>query len=376
MLPERIAPEDLRDFARSFGWDVLPEALADGRYVMNHPDIARRQVNFPMQADSLGYEEASHLALEKLAEIHNLRMADALDRVRMVGDDLIRFRVASAHATDESLPLRFAARMLRGVEELLLSAACTVLRPLTHHPDLYLREAGQLLEHAQLRHTQRGSFVLQVSCPVAVVAMPASQAAPGAPTSFVRASMVAVQDGVRALVRAIESDTVEAFVQSLEAAPSPVVTSNLCAALGRLHDERIQNSIDLSFHWSSKIPLRTGHAPVEVIRIRSEHFERIEAVRRALRPVEHGRNRVFVASVVQLDGTGGSAAGGGEVVVALLHEGEALRARLLLGPQAYQRAVLAYRNPPAFVRIEGRMATGPEPRTFEHVASFTLVGPP
>jgi hypothetical protein len=159
MLPDLPAPGDIRDFARSLGWEVLPDVIIDGRFVMGNPNFARRQIIVPLDARVEGYGEASSLAIEKLAEIHGLRAADALERVRTVGDDLMQLRVASAGASDDSLPLSFAAHMLRGVEEVLRCAACTVLRPLAHHPDLYQEDANRLVEQAQLRHTQRGSFV-------------------------------------------------------------------------------------------------------------------------------------------------------------------------------------------------------------------------
>jgi hypothetical protein len=378
MPADFVAPTDLHDFARSLGWQAMPEAIAGGRYVMSNPHFPRRQIVIPLDFNVPGYDEASSVAVEKLADMHKLGIADTLDRVRTLGDDLMRFRVTGSRATDHSLPLSFAAHMLRGVEEVLLSSACTVLRSLTHHPNLHREPAVRLIEHTRLGHTQRGSFVLQVSCPVDAIALPSLRLRSDVKGSFVRASMIAARNGVHQLVRAIETETLDAFVDSQRTAASPVVSANLCEALGRLNDERIRNSVDLSFRWAPRIPLGEEFAPAEVIRIKSGYFGRIEEVRRALRSTEDERTHVFVGTVVQLDyylDLAGQPVG--EAVVALLlPEGEVVRARVTLNVADYQRAVSAHLTEHSFVRIEGILSTGRELRTLDHVTSFTLVGPP
>src|SRR5439155_9539989 len=71
-----------------------------------------------------------------------------------------------ADDVDAGLPLLFANSMVTGAAHMLRAAACTVMKPQPHHPRLNRFEAQQIVEVARFRHTQPGSFVLKVSCPV------------------------------------------------------------------------------------------------------------------------------------------------------------------------------------------------------------------
>ena len=42
-----ITPSELRDFAKAFGWTLVPEAIQDQLFVLNHPENKKRQIIFP-----------------------------------------------------------------------------------------------------------------------------------------------------------------------------------------------------------------------------------------------------------------------------------------------------------------------------------------
>lgn len=161
-----IAPTDLRDYAKAKGWALLKEASKDRLYVMTHPAFEHHQLVFPMDATAPDFLQAVTLAIEKLAAIDGRSPQSILKSLLEVGDDAISFKVESPCLTEQSVPLAFAASMLEGVKQLLLSSVCTVLRPQIHHPRLDLTEAQQLIEVTRFRNTQMDGFVLNVSCPV------------------------------------------------------------------------------------------------------------------------------------------------------------------------------------------------------------------
>jgi hypothetical protein len=283
--------------------------------------------------------------------------------------------VTSNASFDDGLPLSFAASLLMGAEQILLASACTVLHPQTHHPRLHGAEAAQLAGHARFGHTERGSFVVRVSCPVDAMETPLHDLA-HANESFVRMTMLTARNGVRQLVRAIEGDSLSRFVDSQRAAASPLVSSNLCEALTRLHNDDMHNNIDMSFRWATTVALPQDAGTGESIRIRSDYFGRIDDVRQELRAVEHDREDVFIGTVEHLNGEfdiEGNRAG--EIVVALLlREGEIIKARVVLDQEQYARAVTAHLDDRALVRIAGRLRPGRQPRTMTDVTSFILIG--
>ncbi|CAN7685711.1 hypothetical protein [Caballeronia sp. LjRoot31] len=377
MAIKDLSPSGLRDFVKSLGWESLPDGIVDRLYVMHHAAAPRRQIVIPMDQDAPDYAEACELALSKLADLQGMKLADLVQLAAISRDDSIYYRVTSGGSVDDGLPLSFAASLLLGAEQILLASACTVLRPQTHHPRLHRAEATQLAGHARFGHTERGSFVVRVSCPVDAMETPSMPDLAHANDSFVRMTMLTARNGVRQLVRAIEEDGLSRFVDSQKAAASPVVSSNLCEALTRLHNDDVRNNIDMSFRWATTVALPQDATPGENIRIRSDYFGRIDDVRRELRAVERDRDDVFIGTVEHLNGEfdiEGNRAG--EVVVALLlREGEIIKARVVLDQEQYARAVTAHLDDRTLVRIAGRLRPGRQPRTMTDVTSFILIGP-
>ncbi|WP_152693116.1 hypothetical protein [Caballeronia mineralivorans] len=190
-------------------------------------------------------------------------------------------------------------------------------------------------------------------------------------------TMLTARNGVRQLVDAIESDTLTSFVDSQKLADSPIVSSNLCEALTRLHNDDMRNNIDMSFRWATTVALPQNVAAGENIRIQSDYFGRIDEVRRELRAVERDRDDVFIGTVEHLNGEfdiEGNRAG--EVVVALLlRDDETIKARVVPDQEQYARAVATHLDDRTFVRIAGRLRPGRQPRTLIDVTSFSLIGP-
>jgi hypothetical protein len=67
-----ITPSELRDFAKAFGWTLVPEAIQDQLFVLNHPENKKRQIIFPSDANAPGYLDSLSLVLEKLSDILKL----------------------------------------------------------------------------------------------------------------------------------------------------------------------------------------------------------------------------------------------------------------------------------------------------------------
>lgn len=111
---------------------LLKEAAKDRLYVMSHSLFERRQLVFPMDTTAPDYIESETLIVEKLAALEARTPEAVLKSLLEVGDDSISFRVTAQRADANSVPLSFAGSMIAGAQQLLLSSACTVLRPQVH----------------------------------------------------------------------------------------------------------------------------------------------------------------------------------------------------------------------------------------------------
>lgn len=371
-----IPPTDLRDYAKDKGWVLFKEAAKDRLYVMTNPHFEYRQLVFPMDTTAPDYSESVMLVVSKLADLEGRSTQAVIKSLLEVGDDAIAFRVTTPRLGEKWLPLAFAGSMVTGVQQLLLASACTVLKPQAHHPRLSRTEAQQFLETAKFRHTQPGSFVLNVSCPVQGLDVQAPLLPDETDAPFVRRTTATLRKALGELVTAIETDSLDIFVESTKNSANPIVSSNLCEALTRFEDSSLKNSVEIGITWAAAIPKPANEGRVSVIRIQHDYFPRIEEVRRELRSKEHHLEDVFPATVERLDGEmgpGGKRAG--EVILRLLTADgdELVRARASLTAEQYEQADKAHMKDGAFVTVTGKLHPGRQPRQLSDIKSFELM---
>lgn len=374
-LDTLIAPTDLRDYAKAQGWVLLKEAAKDRLYVMTNPRFERRQLVFPMDTTAPDYAEAVQLMVDKLATMEGRTPQDVLKSLLEVGDDSISFRVTSPRPDENFLPFSFASSMIAGAQQLLLASACTVLRPQAHHPRLGRTETQQFLEATRFRHTQPGSFVLNVSCPVQAMDVQAPLLLDEIEAPFVRRATIMLRRSLGELVTAIETDSLDELVEKTQKSESPLISSNFCEALTRFEDESLKNSVDIGITWAASIPRPANEPTVSVVRVQHDYFSRIEEVRRELRSVEKHTDDTFIGTVERLDGEMGmDGHRSGEVILSLLlPEGEQVRVRTNLNAEHYAKADQAHMTEGTYVKVAGRLHPGRQPRQLDDLRSFDLI---
>lgn len=370
-----LAPTDLRDYLLAQGWNLNQAGLADRLYVLANERCERRQLVFPMDITAPDYEESVGKVIDKLSEIQRQPPQTLIAEVQAIKDDVVRFRVASQTSPDFILSLDFASTLVRATEQVFRAAACTAVKPRTHHPRLSLSEAGQFVEKAHFGHTEPGSFIFKISCPIHALDLQENLALQHSDVPFVRKATLSLKRGLVQLVDAIEAGTLDRLVDALKRSQMPLVSSNLCEALQSMHDEQIENSIDISVQWSSLLQVADEDSHRSVIRIQSDYFSRIEEVRRELRPVESHREDTFVGTVETLGGDMGiDGQRSGEVILALLlPEGESIRARINLPAEDYAIADQAHMTDGAYVQITGHLHPGRQPQQLTSISRFHLL---
>lgn len=370
-----IAPTDLRDYAKAKGWVLIKEAAKDRLYVLTNPSVSRGQLMFPMDTTAPDYAEAVTLVVEKLAAIECRSPQSVLKSLLEVGDDSIAFKVEAQRSNEQSLPLAFASSVLEGAQQMLLASVCTVLKPQIHHPRLSRAEAQQFIESARFRHTQPGSFVLNVSCPVQSmdVQAPLYENEPEAP--FVRRTTMVLYRSLAKLVNAIETDSLDALVQSEKRTTNPVLSSNFCEALTRLEDRSLKNSVEIDIVWAPSLAAPAGERPISVVRVQNDYFSRIDEVRRELRAAENQTDDIFIGTVEQLEGEMGlDGRRSGDVILSLLlTEGVQVRARTQLNAEDYAKAYQAHMSERTYIKVAGLLHPGRQPRRLDQVRSFELI---
>ncbi|WP_157205462.1 hypothetical protein [Methylomonas koyamae] len=372
-----VTPIDLRELAKSLGWELVDEGLVDRLYVLRNKSYPRRQLVFPMDMTAPDYAESSYKQIEKLGEMLGECPRTLMARALNIRDDTLRFRVFSSQSADRSLPLGFATTLVSGVQQLLKASACTVMRPRVHHPRLTFSEAQQLIEKSRFGHTEPGSFVLRVSCPVHALDVQGELPSDDENSlPFVRRVTVSLKRGMEQLIRAIETDSLDRLVESVKAESAPLISSNLCEALNQFYDESLENGLDVSFEWSVSEPVAIKDSLKRPLRFQQDYFGRIEEVRRELRDSEGHTTDTFIGTVERLSGEmGEDGKRAGEVILNLLIQGESIRAKAILSSDQYYEADRAHMTEGAYIQVRGKLQPGRQPRQMSELSQFKLIAP-
>jgi hypothetical protein len=358
---------------------VEPKAIDDRLYVLTNPRFPKRQLVYPVEATAPDYCESVRSVAEKLAELERKPLQFILNRFQEVRDDTLRFGITFDRPSSSALPLLFAASIVAGAQQLLRVAACSVVNPQRHHPRLNRTEAQLLVDKSEFRHTEYGSFVLRVSCPVNALDVQGELLGLEKSGPFVRRAMLTVARSVEQLVSSVEADTLDKLVEETTSYETgPIISSNLCEALGRFKDEELNNALEISFSWAASMPLQEKTFVTRPIRIQPDYFSRIEEVGRALRSPEKDREDTFIGTVESLNGEiDPEGRRYGEVILALLmkEEGELVRARIDLTADQYRDADRAHMTSEAYIRVAGKLHPGRQPRRLTDIRLFELLGP-
>jgi hypothetical protein len=375
---QHIAPTDLRDLAKSLGWQQLQEAIVDSLYVLNNPMFPQRQLVFPLNTDAPDYDDAVEIVLHKIAEIQQKPLAYVISELNELKDDTLRFRVVDARNEDSYIPLSYAVSAINGAKEMFLSAACSVLKPQSFHPRLSRTEAQELVEKSRFRHTETGSFVLKVSTPVNAMELQGS-IFPEENFPFVRQTTLTMNQGLAKLVTAIEADTLTQLVDEIKQNPTPEISSNFCKSITNFQDEHNDFDLYVDFTWAGSLPVPANIVTKKIIKIQKDYFSRIDDVRRELRDNAQEKKKqedVFMASVERLDGElGNDGNRSGEVIFNLYQGSEILRARTTLDAEQYSIADKAHMTADAYIKLKGKLHSGNQPRNFTDISQFELIMP-
>jgi hypothetical protein len=371
-LYKHILPSDIRDYAKSRGWIFNQATIKDGFYLGSNSG-GGRQLNFPVNTDAADYFEAIDLTLKKLAEFDTKPVDFIISEIQELKDDCLRFKVIDDRNEEKYIPLSYAVSAINGAKDLFVSAASTVLKPQAHHPRMNRSEALELIDKSRFRHTERGSFILRVTCPVKAVETQSNLFEENIP--FVRQTTLTINKAVSDLVTAIQADTLDNLVDEIKQQQNHFISSNLCKAITNFQEEHEDFDLMLDFKWSLTQPQPQNFRVVNDIKIQRDYFARIDDVRRDLRNTEKQKEDFFVGSVERLDGEIIDGQRAGEVILNLYREDEIIRAKVILDAEQYKLADAAHMaaGDSAYIHLRGKLHTGNQPRLLTDISYFELI---
>ena len=368
---------EIRDYAISRGWTLVKEALKDGLFVLNSPNGDYTQLVFPKEEGVSAFQEMVYVSVNRLAAYYKLPFHRLIEDIQEVNDDVIALRYFSDNKIVNSISFQEAIDAVDATKQLLLSAASTIVNPVTFHPKLNRTEAQELVKKARFRHTKEGSFMLKVSIPFEPTHLPTTSLPDeSAERPFSRRAIELISESSAMILESIESDTIGELFQRQSSATKPLITYNFCDALSRLFDEERELPFQLIFNWSraSLLKFTAPTAPVQIT-FPFHHKYKIEEMKEYFAPSRNMLYDNFIATVETLDGSIGlDGKRSGQVTLSILYENEIIKTKANLQSEFYALAVDAHRGGATYVEICGLLKRNRRSNTIEEVASFKLRG--
>lgn len=333
-----VAPRALKAYAEGLGWKPIVAGKRRDIAVYHRPDSRLHQVIIPTDVDLADYDEAVVEAVERLAAFEHRPVGEVLEHLLLPPADVLGFREISPDAEVGSLPFDHAVQLITGTRRLLLSVAHSALVPQPYHPRLSRSEAEEFVNRCRLGQTKRGSFVLNVACPLELqLSLPGMTEEP-----FARRVTSLLLRSLDALAKA--ADAAEArSIMDLDV--NPGVSANFLESLLLLRPNGERSSLTVSASWSrAYLPESSGL--VQQVRLPQIAFEMAEVLAPRLRvtPKSHMSRWVGFVDALRGQPTASEPRPSGEVDFTLLDEEQGqIHARGVLNADDYATACDAHK---------------------------------
>ena len=363
----RVSPRALQGYAQGLGWQIVSNGKRNDIALLHRPDSRLHQIAIPLDETLSDYSEAVVEAVQKLAEFEKRPAREVLDQLLLPPADMLQFRETSQDAEAGSLPFEHAVRMINGTKRLLLSAAHSVLVPQAYHPRLSRTEAEEFVNRCRLGQTDRGSFILNVACPLDLaVTLQGMQGQP-----FTRQITSLLIRSLEVLVHAADSEKADDL---LDPARNSGLSANLCESLLLLRPNGDQSTLSVTAAWSRVLLPPSGKSS-HFVQLRQETFDAAEILATRLRTVPQPRPDRFVGFVDGLRGqpTRQDSRPSGEVEFTILDEEQGeIRGRGLLDPTVYALAAKAHMHSEV-VAFKGILRRSPRMSRIDQISGFEII---
>lgn len=372
-----VSAYEIREYAISYGWKLVKEALADGLFVLNSPNNDYTQLIFPKDDSLNEYQEMARLSINRLSEFYKKPLHIITEDIREVNEDVISLRYYSADKIVNSLSFHEALESIEATKQMILAAGSSVVNPVLYHKRLARVEAVELLKKTRFRHTEEGSFILKVSCPIQLEAAPAPSLFGDYDVSkpISRKAFEIINQGASKLLATVEEDSFSQLLEEQKQSEKPIISYNLCDSLVCLFDDERELPFELKFNWSraysSKLP--APQLP-QTIRFPYSFKPKLDELKNYFKPESRETTDTFFGTVESLNGNErGDGRRAGEVILALIIEGEIVNARVNLDMNQYEIAYKAHGQDGGLIKVKGRLLPGKRARTLDEVLLFEAV---
>ena len=345
---ESLRIRDVQSHLTSRGWTVDEAETTNLASVYQNSAFIDAEILLPLDEDLLDYTLRMADIVQALAILEKRDPLEILDELSYPPSDVLRLRVVATEATLGSLPLSDAIRLIQGGRDMLLSAACSTIRPQAFHPEKSLKQANDFIDGCRFGQTKRGSFVANIIAPVPPDFQQTTFAFPEeelreASEPFARRVTTRLMQSLGIVEQTVKTARLDPIFDGI----SEGVSANLCEAVAALNPHGDQSRVDIQMGWSRSRPRLPRGVPQVVTFARADVAILVEAGRK-LRERTIPRRERFVGSVFSLQAEPASLLDedkhAGKIIVRTQVGGQPARIKVVLNREDYRLACDAHRD--------------------------------
>ena len=343
---EALRPRDVQHYLASRGWTPVEEESTPIASIHRHPTMGNAEVIVPLRRELADYALRMADIAQALAIVEQRPVLEVLSDLSAPPSDILRLRVQASEATLGNLPLDDALQLIRGGREMLLSAACSVIRPQAFHPEKTLKHANTFIKECRLGQTERGSFVATIITPVPPsfqqsAILPGHEEFQEVTEPFARRVTTRLMNSLDIVDQAVKTDRLDPIFNGVDVG----VSANLCEAVAAMKPPGNQSRLDIKMSWSRARP-RMPKGIVQAVSFSEGDFPILEEAGRRLRERATPRRERFVGKVFSLQSEIASLFDdlAGRIVIRAEVRGQPARVKVVLNRDDYKLACDAHRD--------------------------------
>jgi hypothetical protein len=368
---QSLRPLEVAAYLRAEGWTEVKSDPGRVAYWEKTIDGDGIEITLPLDPKFRDYPRRIAEAIEVLEIAEKRSQLEILNDLTVTLADVHRVRLQAAGSEDGTLAFSDGVRAYQQVRDMISAAACSAISPRACFRTRKPTEADAYLRKLRLGQSERGSYVMTVLSPVTPALTPETAPRNGVlfetEEPFERRAMTTLAHALEKVRVSAERAGTSGHIDSFSAAVREGVSSNLCAAVAGIVQDRTQLlGLSFEFTWSRARP-QLATLPARIV-IPPDALPIIEEAGRMLSATAPTEEFELHGIVVTLHRTGDQK--DGKVTVLGLVEGELRKVQLVLSETDYEVAIKAHQERAEVVCLgdllkEGRSFELQNPRGFQ-----------
>lgn len=279
-----IDPHVLAKFLHIKGWktgrckkDVFSQYISENRESV---------ILVPFDKEYDDYISVLEQALHIAAAHEHITVSNLLTILTSPPSDILRWRINNSFTANGLIPLCSIDDVLDGIQSMLASVAADIITPSSFHKKVMVSEVKELLNTYSLGQTERGSYILNLLCPLGNKQLEFFEdPIPRRINEKLLTDIVSIQSDIAANNNSKVEDEIYQNKYSV----------NFLDAIVNLNEAALNTELEINVHWNMDLPIRTDVISKAVID--PNKIENIANIADKLRPEDKPTEQRFFGKI-------------------------------------------------------------------------------